>query len=460
MSALSYEQIFRYPFSSQFDEDAGSRTLRLATFRMGKDANPFFFEGRLANPQRTAELLQAIMIIVQSRFHIPAAMLGRILAQADPVVTANDDRLRFEGFSACCGAYARLDLLPNAFDGDVSGRGTTNVDFNHAMLAALARVKRTDEVSLAVGADKLVLKQKATDVIEKKVKLPVRWMKGFVEVQTVQNRMRHVHHIDAIQALRFFRALPRMKTHRRATFVTKSGPGLRLSQVETRDGVRVGGLERLRVLESLARNAEGLNVYADELTGASGWTLAFSDCRFHLVISPEVWRGFSGEGQALRSLANADESAVPKVRASLKWQSIVDREQLARTACLDPASIDGALQMLGTRGLVGFDLAEQAYFHREMPFDISQVEKLQPRLINARKLIDAEKVQTIKRTKMSAEFQVASSGVEHRVTITSGSEANFKCTCPWYNKHGIERGPCKHVLAAQMVLEESEIDTK
>ena len=460
MSALPSEQIFRYPFPSQLDRDGATRTLRLATFRTGKDASPFFFEGRLANPQRTAELLRAVMKVVQSRFHIPAAMLGRILAEADPVVTANDDRLRFEAFSACCGAYARLDLLADAFDGDVSGRGTTNVDFNQPMLAALARVKRTDEVSLAVGAEKVVLKQKAADVIEKKVKLPVRWMKGFVEVQAVQNRMRHVYHIPAVHAIRFFRSLPRMKTHRRTTFVTRSGQGLRLSQVETKDGVRIGGLERLGVLEPLARNAAALDVYADELTGASGWTLTFSDCRFHLVISPEVWRGFSGEGQALQSLASAEELALPKVRGSLKWQSVVDRDQLAASSKLDPAAIDEALKMLGTRGLVGFDLAEQAYFHREMPFDISEVEKQQPRLINARKLIDADKVRLQKQTKTSVQFEVAGSGVEHRVTIESGNDAAFKCTCPWYNKHGLERGPCKHILAAQIVLEESETEAK
>ena len=460
MSALAYEQTFRYPFPSQLDRDGANWTLRLATFRTGKDASPFFFEGRLANPQRTAKLLRAIMTVVQSRFHIPAAMLGRILAEADPVVTANDDRLRFEGFSACCGAYARLDLLADAFDGDVSGRGTTNVDFNQPMLAALARVKRMDDVSLAVGADQVVLKKHAADVVEKKVKLPVRWMKGFVEVQAVQGRMQHVHHVGAIHALRFFRSLPRMKTHRRATFVARASQGLRLSQVSSKDSVRIGGLERLRVLEPLARNAEVLDVYADELTGASGWALTFSDCRFHLVISPEVWRGFSGEGQALESLASADESALPKVRALLKWQSVIDRDELARTAKLKPATIDGTLKLLGTRGLVGFDLTEQAYFHREMPFDISQVEKLQPRLIAARKLIDADKVRLQKQTKTSAVFQVTGSGVEYRVTINSGKEATFKCTCPWYNKHGIKRGPCKHILASQIVLEESQTEEK
>ncbi len=63
-------------------------------------------------------------------------------------------------------------------------------------------------------------------------------------------------------------------------------------------------------------------------------------------------------------------------------------------------------------------------------------------------------------SKTLADFEVAGSGVEHRVTIISGEAAVCKCTCPWYNKHGMERGPCKHVLAAQIVLEESETDVK
>ena len=48
----------------------------------------------------------------------------------DPVVTSNDDRLRFESFSGCGGVHARLDLLPDALDEAPRASGTTNVDFS------------------------------------------------------------------------------------------------------------------------------------------------------------------------------------------------------------------------------------------------------------------------------------------------------------------------------------------
>ena len=35
-------------------------------------------------------------------------------------------------------------------------------------------------------------------------------------------------------------------------------------------------------------NAESLDIFTDRATGASGWLLTFADCRFHLVLSPEL----------------------------------------------------------------------------------------------------------------------------------------------------------------------------
>jgi len=458
MAALAELFTYRYPFASHVASVDRAKTLRLATFTDEESDNPYFFHGQLVNPRRTSNLLRGLMQIVRARFHVPAAMLARILIESDPVVTCNDDRLRFEGFSACCGTYARVDLLPGSLDGEAIGRGTTNVDFNQPMLNALAKIRSGDDVSISVGSDQVVLTNGRQEVVEKRVKLPIRWLKGFVEVQSVQSRMERVYEIDAMHAFRFFRSLPRMKTHRRVTWVTASGKGLRLSQVGSCDGVLVGGLERLRVLESLSREAESLVVFADRKTGASAWVLEFSDSRFHLVISPEVWRGFSGEGQALESLATKQEKAIPRVRALLKWQSIVDQAKLTKSTRYSKTVVDGALKTLGARGLVGYDLSEDAYFHRELPFDLEKVEQLQPRLKAARKLIDEEKVRLGKQTKTKAEVSIRSSDVEHRVVLKGGTTASWKCTCPWFAKHGDSRGPCKHVLAAQILIEESNTE--
>ena len=64
-------------------------------------------------------------------------MVAQILRAADPVVTLDGERLRVESFSQCCGVYARADFLPDFLVADAIGKGTTNVDFNPPMRAAL-----------------------------------------------------------------------------------------------------------------------------------------------------------------------------------------------------------------------------------------------------------------------------------------------------------------------------------
>jgi len=55
------------------------------------------------------------------------------------------------------------------------------------MRAALARLGDQDDVRLAVGRDAVTLeKAGAGSVVEKKVKLPMRWVKSFSEVQRYQ----------------------------------------------------------------------------------------------------------------------------------------------------------------------------------------------------------------------------------------------------------------------------------
>jgi uncharacterized Zn finger protein len=142
-----------------------------------------------------------------------------------------------------------------------------------------------------------------------------------------------------------------------------------------------------------------------------------------------------------------------RVKTRLRWQSHVDladlQKQLGKD--VDAETIREALASLATQGLVGFDLGDGAWFHRELPFDLSQVEKHHPRLKDARKLLDENKVKVLKATEKLAEVLVASSDVEHRVRFQNDEP---HCTCPWFSQYQNSRGPCKHILAAQILLEE------
>lgn len=462
MAGPALEYAYRYRNHSALIQRPAERRLSLATSR-GTADNPYFFEGRVIRPRLAAALLQSLMEVVRARFHLPAAVLAKIGAVADPVVTCNGDWLRFEAFSGCASVYARIDFSREAIETDSFGRGTTNVDFHAPTIAALARVRDSDQLSLAVGKNSVEVTANDEQIIEKKVALPIRWLKGFVEVQAYQPRLVPVHELSGVEALRFLRGLPRMKTGRHAIHIIPAGRGLRLSQQPAKESVRVSGLERLRALESLASHARSLRIFGDEASGTSGWGLDLGAARFHLVLSPDVWRGFSGEGQVLSTLADQSwESALPKVQRALAWQAVIDEEGLSRQTKLVLPHIRAALAALAARGLVGYDLTTGKYFHRELPFDLSLVDQLQPRLLAAKKLLAAGGVKPLPASRRASddkladaqEYLVAGSGVEHRVRL---AESTSRCSCPWYSKYQGRRGPCKHVLAAQMFADKDSL---
>ena len=297
----SVPHAYRYPHESAVGDGPQPR-LTLATSLAPGGAAPQFFEGRLLQPRRAAELLTALHLVVGARFFTPANSVARAIALADPIVTSGGGLLRFEGFSSCCSTYARLDLLPSAYDGQVVGKGTTNVDFNAGMRAALARVRDEAGLALTVGADALMLRSGSTEVVERKVDLPLRWLRGLVEVQSCQAAMARRFQVPGWQALRFLRTLPKASTSRTPLWVASGPGGLFASARPVPGAVRVTDVRRLAVLNGLLLSAGSLTVYADESDQASAWVVNHDGSRFTLALSAEVWRGFSGEGQALRAL--------------------------------------------------------------------------------------------------------------------------------------------------------------
>ncbi|MGE7316747.1 hypothetical protein, partial [Staphylococcus capitis] len=112
--AVNAVQTYRYLQPSTL----GAAGLDLQTCG-GPAANPRFFSGFLTTPAAAAAGLLAVAEVARTRYHQPVSP-----ASLDPVVTGSRDRLRFESFSGCCGVYARMDVLPAGFDGEVAGHGT------------------------------------------------------------------------------------------------------------------------------------------------------------------------------------------------------------------------------------------------------------------------------------------------------------------------------------------------
>jgi len=447
VAITSDELVYGYRFSSLVERDR----IRLAAAANAPDtvADGTFYDGRLAYPRETATMLLALSRIVRTHFFDARP------PQMDPIVTTGRTLMRWEGFSGCCGAYGRLDLDEAALRTVVRGFGTTNVDFNSEMLSHLSSIGRRDDVSLSVSTDAVEVRRNARNVTEKRVTLPKRWFKGLCEVQVYQSRLKLRHRFTPAMIV------PLMQSASRGAdgvqYLTVAGNRPRLSLRRSADAIAVGGASRLAALRTLLPIAREVGLFADDESGVHAWSLELPWARFWLVRSPTLQRGFSGEGQALDSLARG------------RWQDRVDSVHgllaaevgAAPAETIDPAEIASrlgsttddardALDVLATSGLVGFDAHAGYYFQRQLPFDLSGLRKGQPRLQSAEKLVDAGNARIVNETSDSnVDVEVTSGDVTYFVRLRPGGD---RCTCPWFSRHQGERGPCKHVLAARMIV--------
>ena len=81
-----------------------------------------------------------------------------------------------------------------------------------------------------------------------------------------------------------------------------------------RGSVQLEGADRVRVLEPLIPYTKQLNIWYDDDAHTSGWELQFDIGSMFTLVSPELNRGFSGEGQMLSRLATGQwQTAMPAV---------------------------------------------------------------------------------------------------------------------------------------------------
>ncbi|MFE7395436.1 SWIM zinc finger family protein [Streptomyces sp. NPDC057557] len=419
-------------------ETAGGHTPR------GAEPHPRFFSGFLTSPRIAARGLLAVADVASARYYrrtLPASL--------DPVVTGNGDRLRFESFSGCCGVYARLDVLRDGLDGAQTGHGTTNVDVNNPLREALSRIAGDDPLHIRVGPDELAVTTMEGSVVEKKVPLPDRWLRGFAEAQVVSAGFDLRAELSAAEAVRFLHSLPRSSGNasRGAQWVVPAGKTLRPTTRPMAGAVCLPGPERLAALQRVLRHATSLRVYgpaADGTATASAWEVVLPGMRLTLTLSPDASRGFSGEGGVLDALATDDAAADAElVSVLLAWEPRIEPADLAEQSGLTVERVRAALTRLGTAGRVGYDLADTAYFHRELPYDADRAERHNPRLVAARQLAGSGAVV------LDGDVAAVTSG-ERRYQVRE-KDGMLSCTCQWWADYRGRRGPCKHALAVRMV---------
>jgi len=446
---------YAYLRQSALLEAGDGRSLALETSGGGDPAgaavHPRFFDGFLTAPAAAASAIMVVADVAAARFDRPV-----VRAFLDPVVTAGGGLLRLESFSGCGGAYARLDLLPAALDGADVGQGTTNVDVNLPLRRALTLLAGLEPLRLAVGPDQLEVQTFDGRFVEKKVPLPGRWLRGFAEAQVLAPRLRSKAEIPALQATALLRSLPRPARRPGATttrWVVPDSRGLRPVSRPAPGAVSLPGIERLSLLQPVLRHLTAARLYAPDDAGNRPAAFAFEallpGMRLVLMLSPDVDRGFSGEGGVLADLAagtTADDAA-DLLADLLTWEPRLTVAGLARRSALPPDRVRAALTALGTSGQFGYDLADEAYFRRQLPWSAGDAEASNPRLAAARALVAAGAV------RLDGTTALVGRG-DHLHSVRADADGRLSCTCPWWAAYRGDRGPCRHVLAVTITQQQ------
>lgn len=417
----------------------------------------------------------------------------------DPVITVHPDELSFEAFSRDESTYARLAVKYDLFETiDAFECGTTNVDFSTRLSAQLDRMRTYRDTRFDLSPSGFGVAH-AGDAAhkEKKIDLPQSWVNGFLQVQSVMSmslaRVR-LEPIDLFNLVRFLRRHRARKSPRALRWELRPGERTRivlepweheiqLSPSSVYQGpkprsIRTWGRRRFLVLDRLLPAVRRADVY---LAGHGLPTVTvcdLGDATFTLGLSG--WTDNDWTGQSPFSLLNRKIDVTGDQLAAayhaLREPRYATAEAIAEQTSMTIEHARSSLSFLCQAGRAMFDLAGGVFRHRDLfhsPFDPQkEVQKLaasaedaDPKAKAAKQIFEAGQARIIARRPLYGE-QTEPSAPSYKISgSVLGSEGRVRpllhldpkghiieasCTCSFYKKFKLTKGPCEHILALRL----------
>jgi len=449
MTDTDFSYCYAYP--SDHSLTGGQQLLALAhCSEIAADNKvPCYFYGNIMDSFIVSKCLSVLARTVRSHY---ALTPEQIMALRDPIISVGNNQLRFEGFSSCNSVYARVSLHQEAIDGEFLATGCTNVDFNDATVRALNTVAHSGKLILGIGHKSMEIITAHTTVNEQKVSLPNRWIKGLGNVQASLSQLEPAFQLTKIQAIQLFKSLPR-RPEKKEYYLHAASNDFRFSPIAGTHSIRIGGIHRLAILEGLLSQSAGLFFYKDPDEQSVAVIVLFKNVNMLFLFSANVFRGFSGEGSNLENMiTQMPDEWITGINSLCQTNESFNPALLAIENDIPLKNMDALQASLSSIGLLGFDLLTHQHFYRRLPFKLSRLKSLHPRIQGARQLLHQEEVNITVNENNHIEATVkGTSDVTHKVVALHNE---YRCTCNWYTNHQSQRGLCKHILAVKMKLEQ------
>jgi hypothetical protein len=331
----------------------------------------------------------------------------------------------------------------------------------------------------------------AVSVLEKQVRVPDSWLRGFLQVQSAAALPRDkfsLSPIDLYNVLRYLRMHGDRKGQRRGLrieLVPGEVPRLVLEPWETvmpattglyrgraSRVVRLWGRRRLLLLKRLLPFVEQVDVHLLGSGLPSFWVLRAGPVSLTLGLTGFTAANWSQavSFDLLLPRKTQPGEALERVLGHLAKVWVADVKQLSTASGLKGAALAEALQVGCQQGKLMYDVAADVYRLRmltEAPLDLNRLEYRNQRERTAHDLLARRgAVQIVSENRiagtgleLTGKVTVAEDRREYRPVMllnAEGQVSKAECTCLFFRKQGLKAGPCPHLVALRLAYAEQE----
>ncbi|MCX6366943.1 MAG: SWIM zinc finger family protein [Armatimonadetes bacterium] len=407
----------------------------------------------------------------------------------DPVVSVHEDCVVFEVFSLDESSYGRVTVPWEKLDvlGDVR-YGTTNVDYSSALADEMRRIRSYRPAFLSVAAEGVSIATGAGERVEKKIDLPPTWVRGFLQVQSaavypaievpfspetiadVLAALQREREKTGPRSLRFQLMPGECPTITIEPWGTVIKERIHKFTGDTATEIRLWGRRRLLAFADLLPHADLVTARFLGTGMPSYWSITLDGHRFDIGVSGWTKNDWSSAARfdVLAATGQASDGDIAKASQELeKRLKLVP----ADIADLSTETATAALQRLCATGMAMYDLADSCYRWRQLlPFPVPESEGDQRSKLAAR-IVQTGGVSFLKDTDDDEAFSTLTARTDDttfrfRAWVRGGEtrrEAKFavtldldndgrvrfaSCTCSFFKREKLRKGPCAHILAA------------
>lgn len=404
-----------------------------------------------------------------------------VWVKLDPIVSVQPDATFFEAFSTDESTYARVTLPHTALDSkEAPICGTTNIDFSLALEREFARARTYRDLSLTVGSKSVSVDLGVSAVQEKKIDLPMSWVKGLVEVQaalsleSVNLELSSSFVADLIARLQ---SQIEKRGPRHLLFILEPGLPVRVrvepwgdeyidldskyEGTEKRE-IKFWGRRRIRVLENLLPLVEKVSVRLIDSGMPSFWSASLDGVKIDIGLSGWTAQNWAGRAKFSSLMPTADSKSPQTLEASnlLQEKAKLKVADLAKFMKISNLEAQSLLQRLCLVGVALYDADDAEYRWRqlfpEISFDddndSSREERFGLAIFKSNQFTASFEPSEAGATSLTAEVVVDSRqfAVQLRTDV-DGRVTYAQCDCNFFNYNKLRLGPCRHIVAASLV---------